>query len=173
MAPSARQQEGTARGRSETPPLRPPRRLIDSRLRREAEVEAQRLHAIMDELLHAAEQGENAVLARMIRLIAAATQEQLAWLVGALNTQYGDVPASAALDAGYPTVERATCLSRREREVLGLLTDGVRSPCIAAHLNIRVATVEVHRRNIMRKLGLHSVVALTKYAVREGLTSLL
>ena len=36
----------------------------------------------------------------------------------------------------------------------------------------RAGTVEVHRRNIMRKLGLHCVADLTKYAVRQGLTSL-
>jgi DNA-binding NarL/FixJ family response regulator len=63
-------------------------------------------------------------------------------------------------------------LGAREREVLRLIADGYRSPCIAEHLGITVATVEVHRRNIMRKLDLHSLVALTKYAVREGLTSL-
>ena len=63
-------------------------------------------------------------------------------------------------------------LSEREREVLKLLTEGARSPCIATRLLISPATVEVHRRNIMRKLGLHTVAALTKYAVREGLTSL-
>ena len=63
-------------------------------------------------------------------------------------------------------------LSPREREVLRLLTEGSRSPCIAAQLGICITTVEVHRRNIMRKLGLHTVSALTKYAVRAGLTSL-
>ena len=52
------------------------------------------------------------------------------------------------------------------------ITEGHRSPSIADHLGITVSTVEVHRRNIMRKLGLHTVAALTKYALREGLTSL-
>ena len=56
--------------------------------------------------------------------------------------------------------------------MLGLVSEGKRSPCIASHLGISVGTVEVHRRNIMRKLGLHTAVALTKYALREGLTSL-
>ena len=57
-------------------------------------------------------------------------------------------------------------------EVLGLLASGRRSPDIARSLGISVATVEVHRRNIMRKLGLHTIAELTKYAVRKGLTPL-
>jgi DNA-binding NarL/FixJ family response regulator len=63
-------------------------------------------------------------------------------------------------------------LGHREREVLQLIAEGERSPAIAARLNISVATVEAHRRNIMRKLDLHSVAELTKYAIREGLTGL-
>ncbi len=63
-------------------------------------------------------------------------------------------------------------LGAREREVLQLITEGLHSPRIADQLGIKTATVEVHRRNIMRKLNLHSVAALTKYAVREGLTEL-
>jgi len=62
-------------------------------------------------------------------------------------------------------------LGRREREVLQLVAEGHRSPAIAARLFISVATVEAHRRNIMRKLGLHTVAELTKFAIREGLTS--
>ena len=62
-------------------------------------------------------------------------------------------------------------LGRREREVLGLLAEGKGSSEIAARMHIAPSTVEVHRRNIMRKLGLHSVAELTKYAIREGLTS--
>jgi two-component system NarL family response regulator len=60
-------------------------------------------------------------------------------------------------------------LSRREREVLRMIAEGTRSPSIAEQLNISLGTVEVHRRNIMRKLGLRTVAELTRYAVREGL----
>lgn len=62
-------------------------------------------------------------------------------------------------------------LSQRERQVIALLANGKRSLQIAGELNISLATVEAHRRNIMRKLGLHSVADLTRYAIRHGLTS--
>jgi DNA-binding NarL/FixJ family response regulator len=66
----------------------------------------------------------------------------------------------------------AALLGSREREVLQLLAEGKSSPEIAAVMHISVSTVETHRRNIMRKLDLHSVAELTKFAVREGLTQL-
>lgn len=78
------------------------------------------------------------------------------------------VLAEAVRDRSKARVES---LGRRERAVLKLLAEGVRSSEIAERLNIAPATVEVHRRNIMRKLDLHSVAELTKYAIREGLTS--
>ena len=56
--------------------------------------------------------------------------------------------------------------------MLRLITEGQRTPSVAERLGICSATVEVHRRNIMRKLGLHTVAALTKHALREGLTQL-
>ncbi|PLX70201.1 MAG: DNA-binding response regulator [Azoarcus sp.] len=62
-------------------------------------------------------------------------------------------------------------LGRREREVPQLLAEGHTSPEIADRLCIATSTVDVHRRNIMRKLELHSVAELTKYAIRNGLTS--
>lgn len=62
-------------------------------------------------------------------------------------------------------------LGRREREVLQLLAGGNTSGQIAATLGIATSTVEVHRRNLMRKLDLHNVADLTRYAIREGLTS--
>ncbi len=62
-------------------------------------------------------------------------------------------------------------LSKRELEVLKLIADGMRTKEIAYVLNLSIKTVEVQRYNIMKKLGLRSVAALTKYAVREGLTS--
>jgi two-component system NarL family response regulator len=64
----------------------------------------------------------------------------------------------------------SSILGRREREVLALIAGGMRSSRIAEQLHIKVGTVEVHRRNIARKLGLHTVAELTKYALREGLT---
>ena len=60
-------------------------------------------------------------------------------------------------------------LTRREHQVLRLVAGGARSPAIADELGIRVGTVEVHRRNIMRKLGVASVADLTRYAIRSGL----
>jgi DNA-binding NarL/FixJ family response regulator len=63
-------------------------------------------------------------------------------------------------------------LSPREREVLQLLAEGNSSKDIGARLSIAQTTVESHRRQIMDKLGIRSIAALTKYAVREGLTSL-
>jgi two-component system NarL family response regulator len=63
-------------------------------------------------------------------------------------------------------------LARRELEVLRLIAEGERSTEIAAQLNIAVATVEVHRRNISRKLGLKTVAELTRYAIREGIALL-
>ncbi|HUI58670.1 MAG TPA: response regulator transcription factor [Steroidobacteraceae bacterium] len=63
-------------------------------------------------------------------------------------------------------------LARREREVLRLIAQGMRSQAIGEQLHVSVATVEVHRRNIMRKLGLHTIAELTKYAIREGIASL-
>jgi DNA-binding NarL/FixJ family response regulator len=61
-------------------------------------------------------------------------------------------------------------LGRREIDVLKLLAEGLTSPEIGQRLHIATSTVEVHRRNIMRKLELHSIAELTKYAIRQGLT---
>jgi DNA-binding NarL/FixJ family response regulator len=63
-------------------------------------------------------------------------------------------------------------LTIREREVLQLLAEGSSSKQIAQRLGVAVATVETHRRQIMVKLKLHSIAELTKFAIREGLTTL-
>lgn len=63
-------------------------------------------------------------------------------------------------------------LSAREREVLQLIAEGRSTKEIGADLGVSVKTVETFRQNVMRKLGLTSVAALTKFAVREGLTNL-
>lgn len=63
-------------------------------------------------------------------------------------------------------------LGAREREVLQLVAEGKTSGEAAKAMHISVKTVEAHRRNIVEKLGLRGTAELTKYAVREGLTSL-
>jgi two-component system response regulator NreC len=63
-------------------------------------------------------------------------------------------------------------LSAREREVLQLMAEGKTTNQIADGLCVSVKTVEAHRKQVMTKLGIHSVAELTKYAIRQGLTSL-
>lgn len=63
-------------------------------------------------------------------------------------------------------------LGHREGEVLRLIADGYSSKEIARNLNITPGTVDVHRRNIMRKVGLHKVADLTRYALRNQMVGL-
>ncbi len=76
---------------------------------------------------------------------------------------------------GYLSMEgsfASPTLTAREREVLQLLAEGRATKQIASCLHVSVKTIETHRRKIMEKLNIYSVAELTKYAVREGLTSL-
>jgi DNA-binding NarL/FixJ family response regulator len=63
-------------------------------------------------------------------------------------------------------------LSDREREVLALIAEGKSNKEIAMHLGIGVRTTETHRERIMRKLDIHSVAGLTKFAIANGISSL-
>ena len=83
-----------------------------------------------------------------------------------------DVAREAQPDELAGVSSQSIPIGRRERQVLALLAEGKRSHEIASQLGISIATVEAHRRNIMRKLGLHTVAELTRYAVRKGLTAL-
>jgi DNA-binding NarL/FixJ family response regulator len=65
--------------------------------------------------------------------------------------------------------EGSDVLTGREREVIQLLAEGKTSKEVAVTLNLSVKTAETHRTNLMRKLGLHSVADLTRYAVRNGI----
>ena len=63
-------------------------------------------------------------------------------------------------------------LTNREREVLQLMAEGQSTSQIAELLHISVKTVDTHRQQIRHKIGIKNVAELTKYAIREGLTSL-
>ena len=63
-------------------------------------------------------------------------------------------------------------LGARERQVLQLLAQGLTSKQISVILHISTRTVETQRRSIMRKLDLHNIAELTRYAIREGMVVL-
>jgi DNA-binding NarL/FixJ family response regulator len=65
-----------------------------------------------------------------------------------------------------------TTLTAREQEVLRMLAEGMTAREVAAQLFISPKTVENHRTNLMKKLGLHSTVELIRYAARLGLIDL-
>ncbi len=62
-------------------------------------------------------------------------------------------------------------LTIREKEVLQLVAEGHSTPQIASSLHLSVKTVESHRQNLMGKINAKGIAGLTKYAIREGLTS--
>jgi DNA-binding NarL/FixJ family response regulator len=63
-------------------------------------------------------------------------------------------------------------LTKRELQVLQLIAEGKSTKDIAARLELSVKTVETHRKQIMDKLEIRSIAGLTKYCIREGLTTL-
>jgi two-component system NarL family response regulator len=63
-------------------------------------------------------------------------------------------------------------LGLREEQVLRLIADGYSSKEIARRLDIAPSTVDVHRRNIMRKIGLHKVADLTRFAIRHQMVAI-
>jgi two-component system response regulator NreC len=71
-----------------------------------------------------------------------------------------------------PNHSASSMLTAREQKVMQLMVEGKSTSQIADRLNISTKTVDTHRSQIMRKLGFESVAELTKYAIREGVTSL-
>jgi DNA-binding NarL/FixJ family response regulator len=67
---------------------------------------------------------------------------------------------------------QSTLLTAREREIVQLLSEGHSTQQIADRLHVSGKTVATHRENILRKLKLDGIAALTRYALREGLSSL-
>ena len=91
-----------------------------------------------------------------------------------LSPEIAGVVIDDFLQGGYSgqTATAKTSLSAREREVLQLIAEGWSTKQIASHLYVSIKTIETHRRQIMKKLDLHTIADLTKYAIREGLTSI-
>lgn len=90
-----------------------------------------------------------------------------------LSPKIADVVVKGYLNKSNDSlVSGGSILTSREREILQLIAEGLTAKEIADHVFLSVKTVETHRRNIMQKLNMRSTVDLTKYAIREGLTSL-
>jgi two-component system response regulator NreC len=68
--------------------------------------------------------------------------------------------------------ETTVALTQREREILKLVAEGFTNQMIAEQLFISPRTVDTHRTNLMKKLGLHDVVSLVRYAVEHGVIEL-
>ena len=81
-------------------------------------------------------------------------------------------PGPRAAAAPHPAADallRLHQLSAREREIIGLVCEGLSSRAIAARLSLAEVTVATHRRNLMQKLGLHGVAELMRFAHEHGL----
>jgi two-component system, NarL family, response regulator NreC len=90
-----------------------------------------------------------------------------------LSPRVANVVIEDYVRGGSPEQSSAfSTLSPREREVLQLIAEGFATKEVARHLHVSVKTVETHRARTMEKLKLDSVAELTKYAIREGITSL-
>jgi DNA-binding NarL/FixJ family response regulator len=89
-----------------------------------------------------------------------------------LSPVIADVVIRKAIGTLSAKTASADKLSNREKEILQLVAEGRSTREIAAALYVSVKTVETHRKQIMDKLNIHSVAGLTKYAIREGITSL-
>jgi len=82
----------------------------------------------------------------------------------------GDVPLGAGLAAGE-AAGGVEALTPRQREILQLIAEGHTTRDIAARLGVSVKTAESHRTELMRRVGVHEIAGLVRYAIRVGLVS--
>jgi DNA-binding NarL/FixJ family response regulator len=111
---------------------------------------------------------KNCASDELVQAIRAVQSNQRFFSKGIAETIYDHVVSDDKSAAG----SAFTVLTAREREVLQLLAEGKTSKQIAAAIGRTVNTVDTFRRDIMRKLDIHSIAELTRYAIREGLTAL-
>ena len=130
------------------------------------------MHAGREYVARAMQEGANGYLLKDsavqdLAAAIAAVQSGLTYFSPAIQQQMAEM-----LKGGVPAVPDLRALTDREREVLILLARGLSTKEIAVSLDIGVRTVETHRANLMRKLGVRSVALLTQVAIREGIIDL-
>jgi two-component system, NarL family, response regulator NreC len=121
----------------------------------------------LEELLRAGASGyvlKQSPHAELFRAIRAAASGQ----------QYIDPALTHHLAAPFAAQERkrtrrgVPAVTDREKEVLRLVAQGYSNKEIAGQLELSVKTIEVHKANAMRKLGLHGRIELLRYALHQG-----
>lgn len=130
------------------------------------------MHAGREYVARALEEGANGYLLKdsAVQDLAAAIDAVMQghpYFSPAIQHQMAEV-----LKGSPPVVPDLRVLTDREREVLILLARGMATKEIASALDIGTRTVETHRANLMRKLGVRSVALLTQIAIREGIVDL-
>ena len=130
------------------------------------------MHAGREYVARAMEEGANGYLLKdsAVQDLAAAIDAVMAgrtYFSPAIQQQMAEI-----LNGREPATPDLRALTDREREVLVLLVRGLSTKEIAAALDIGARTVETHRANLMRKLGVRSVALLTQVAIREGILDL-
>ena len=90
-----------------------------------------------------------------------------------INPQIASLVVESLISqSSTPPPQSFSLLTEREREVLQLIAEGRSTKQIAFDLSVSSKTVESHRRQVMGKLNIRSVAELTKFAIREGLTTI-
>jgi DNA-binding NarL/FixJ family response regulator len=72
---------------------------------------------------------------------------------------------------GSPEPKSGDALSAREKQVLALIAEGLSSKEVATRIGITPRTIDAHRASIARKLKINTIAELTKYAIKQGITS--
>lgn len=89
-----------------------------------------------------------------------------------LSPQITDVIVENCISKqSLPAKQLTDSLAAREREIIRFVAEGLTIKQIALRLNISPKTVDANRRQVMAKLGINNIAQLTKYAIREGLTT--
>lgn len=90
-----------------------------------------------------------------------------------LSPSICDKVVAGYLSVGESSAKESTweVLTQREREVIKLIAEGKRTKDIAIYLSLSPKTIEKHRANLMKKLNLRSVSAVTVYAIQNGFIS--
>ncbi|WDP90560.1 MAG: response regulator transcription factor [Desulfobacter sp.] len=89
-----------------------------------------------------------------------------------LSSEITHIVLEYAKNRTNATEDSLSLLSTREREVLHFIAEGHTSKTISRSMKISAKTVDVHRNNLKKKLNIHSIAGLTKYALSKGLTDL-